>query len=110
MIHGQLSGRGSDFSHLQNVKTSYWAHSDPYSLGTSTLSMVTGSQRKLTTPSLSVKVQNKWSYTPLPLYTFTVQTSKSLSLLIPLHETYKTVKLCMHVYIIRTGRVCQQHN
>lgn len=51
------------------------------------------------TEEASVKVQNKWSYNPLPLYAFTVQTRTSLALLIPLHEIYKTVKLCMHVYI-----------
>jgi hypothetical protein len=65
----------------------------------STLSMVTESQRKLTTPSSSVNVQNKWSYTPLLLNAFTVQTRTSLALLIPIHEIYKTVKLCIHVYI-----------
>jgi hypothetical protein len=99
MIHGQLSGRGSDFSCLQNVQTSYWAYPDHFSLSISTLSMVTESQRKLTTPSPSVKVQNKWSYTPLLLYAFTVQPRTSLALLIPLHEIYKAMKLCMHVYI-----------
>ena len=78
--------QGSDFSCLQNVQTSYWAHPDPYSMSISILSMVTESQRKLTKPSSSVKVQNKWSYTPLPFYAFMVQTRTSLALLIPLHE------------------------
>jgi len=99
MIQGQLSEKGSDFSCLQNVQTSYWAHPDPYSMSTSTLYVVTESQRKLTTPASSVMVQNKWSHTPLPLYASTVQTRTSLALLIPLHEIYKTVKLCTYAYI-----------
>ena len=98
MNHDQLSGRASDFC-LQNVQTSYWAYPDPYSMSIRTLSIVMESQRKLTPPLSSVKVQNKWSYTPLPLYAITVQTRTSLALLIPLHEIYKTVKLCMHLYI-----------
>ena len=78
---GQFEVRILEGTFLQNVQTGCGAHTAYCSVGTDVLS--SGVKRPgheaYHFPSYSAEIKNEWSYTPIPLYAFTVRRATTLT-------------------------------